>query len=232
MGSKLRDLTSEDLPREKLQRLGRGALSNAELLAIFLRTGVPGKNVIQLALELITRAGSLEALARLDANEISQLAKGIGKAKAAALAAAFELGGRAIREEVSRRKLDHPQDVYDLLITETRWLSQEAAYILLLDANMNLIRKVEISIGSLTETILHPRDVLKPAIVYNAYGFILAHNHPSGSVTPSQADNRATFKLKEAATVIGVRFMDHVVLGRPGEEGEELFFSYKEAGLL
>lgn len=232
MSGRLRDLCSEDLPREKLLRLGRGKLSNAELLAIFLRMGVPGKNVIQLSLELIAKAGSLEALARLDAEEIKGLCKGIGTAKAVTLAAVFELGGRAIKEEVSRRSLDKPEYVYDLIVTETRWLSQEMAYVLLVDASLNLIRKVDVSIGSLTEAIIHPRDVLKPAIVSNAYGFILAHNHPSGSVKPSKADDKTTSRLKEAASIVGIRFVDHVIVGKPGGYGEALFFSYKAEGLL
>lgn len=228
MDTRLLSLPSEDLPREKLYRLGRKGLSNAELIAIFLRIGIPGKNVIQLSSDLISKAGSLEALAKLDAVEISELAKGIGKAKAATLAAAFELGCRAIREEVSKRKLDHPQHVYDLLITETRWLSQETTYALLVDANLNLIRKVEISIGSLTETIAHPRDVLKPAIVHNAYGFILAHNHPSGSVKPSKADDACTSRLLDASNTIGIKFVDHIIVGKPENNGAAPFFSYKE----
>lgn len=221
--------SKDDLPREKLVRLGRVNLSNAELLAIFLRTGTRGKNVIELANELIYKAGNLESLGKMDAVEIIQLAKGIGNAKAATLAAVFELGSRAIREEVSKCKLDHPQYVYDLLITKTRWLTQETTYVILVDANLNLIKKIEISIGSLTETVAHPRDVLKPAIVHNAYGFIMAHNHPSGSANPSKADDVATNRLLEASLLLGIKFVDHIIIGKPGVQISGMpYFSYKE----
>lgn len=228
MSTRLLSLPPEELPREKIYLQGRTSLNNSELLAIFLRTGIPGKNVIRLASDLISKAGSLEALAKLDAVEISKLAKGIGKAKAATLAAAFELGCRAIREEVSKRKLDEPSHVYDLLITETRWLSQEATYVLLVDAKLNLIRKIDISMGSLTETIAHPRDIFKPAIIHNAYGIILAHNHPSGSIRPSHSDDDATKRAFEAAAIIGIKLLDHIIIGKPNGDKSPAYYSYRE----
>ncbi len=224
----LHSFASGDLPREKLYKQGRSQLNNNELLAIFLRTGTRGKNVLQLASDLIRHAGSLEDLAKLDAIEICQIAKGIGKAKAAALAAAFELGCRAIREEVSKRKLDQPQHVYDLLITETRWLTQEVTYALLVDANLHLSKKIEISVGSLTETIVHPRDVLKPAIINNSYGFILAHNHPSGTAKPSKSDDDVTSRIQDAAITMGVKFVDHIIIGKPQPNGSS-YFSYRDS---
>lgn len=228
MSTRLLSLPPEELPREKIYLHGRSSLNNSELLAIFLRTGIPGKNVIRLASDLIAQAGSLEALAKLDAVEISKLAKGIGKAKAATLAAAFELGCRAIREEVSKRKLDEPIHVYDLLITETRWLNQEATYVLLVDAKLNLIRKIDVSVGSLTETIAHPRDIFKPAIIHNAYGIILAHNHPSGSIKPSRSDDEATRRVHEAADVIGIKLLDHIIIGTPNGDKSPAYYSYRE----
>lgn len=230
MRGRLSDFSQDDLPREKLQRHGRKSLTNAELLAIFLRTGSPGKNVMELASDLIARAGSLEALAKLDVVEIAQLAKGIGKAKSSTLAAAFELGCRAIREEVAKLRLDHPKNIYDLLITETRWVNQETTFVLLVDSDLCLIKKIEVALGSLTEAIVHPRDVFKPAIVNNAYGFILAHNHPSGSVKPSKADDDITLRVLEGAKLMGMKFVDHVIIGKPDADaaGQEPFFSYRE----
>lgn len=137
---KLQDLPSQSLPREKLIRQGRHSLSNAELLAIFLRMGIKGKNVLDMSSDLIQAAGSLDALAHMEATEITEICKGIGMAKASTLCAAFELGARALRETLARRPLNTPEDIYDYLTTAMRWKDKETVLVLLLDAQCRLIK--------------------------------------------------------------------------------------------
>ena len=219
--------SGELLPREKISTLGRQSLSNAELLAIFLRTGTPERNVLELANDLILHAGSLETLARLEPEEITGLAKGIGQAKASTLAAAFELGSRAIREEVCRTPLKTADDVHDYMIADTRWLDKEKIYVLLLDAKSHLMKKIEISTGTINESIAHPRDIIKPAITHNCYAFILVHNHPSGNPHPSKMDDNLTSDLEKAARLLQVHFYDHIIMGKPAPSCPRHYFSYK-----
>lgn len=146
---KLQDLPFQSLPREKLLRQGRHSLSNAELLAIFLRMGIKGKNVLDMSSDLIQSAGSLDALAHMEAAEIADICKGIGMAKAATLSAAFELGARALRETLARQPIQTPEDVYDYLVTAMRWKDKETVLVLLLDTKSRLIKPVEISSGTL-----------------------------------------------------------------------------------
>ena len=154
---KLQELPPQSLPREKLLRQGRHSLSNAELLAIFLRMGIKGKNVLDMSSDLIQSAGSLDALAHMEAAEIANICKGIGMAKAATLSAAFELGARALRETLSRQPIQTPEDVYDYLTTAMRWKEKETVLVLLLDTKCRLIKPVEISSGTLNESIAHPQ---------------------------------------------------------------------------
>lgn len=227
---KLLDLPSDSLPREKLISQGRHSLSNAELLAIFLRVGIKGKNVLDLSSDLIQSAGSLDALAHMEATEIASICKGIGLAKAATLSAAFELGARAIRESLSRHPLKTPENVYDYLTTAMRWKTKETVLVLLLDTKYCLIKAVEISSGTLNESIAHPRDILRPAIIHNAYGFILAHNHPSGNPMPSRTDDLLTERIQECAKLLGMRFLDHIIIGKPTETVLKNYYSYEHSG--
>lgn len=223
---KLQDLPFQSLPREKLLRQGRHSLSNAELLAIFLRMGIKGKNVLDMSSDLIQSAGSLDALAHMEAAEIADICKGIGMAKAATLSAAFELGARALRETLARQPIQTPEDVYDYLVTAMRWKDKETVLVLLLDTKSRLIKPVEISSGTLNESIAHPRDILRPAVIHNAYGFVLAHNHPSGNPAPSRPDDLLTERVRECAKLLGVRFLDHVIIGKPTETDRRNYYSY------
>ena len=216
---KLQELPSQSLPREKLLRQGRHSLSNAELLAIFLRMGIKGKNVLDMSSDLIQSAGSLDALAHMEAAEIANICKGIGMAKAATLSAAFELGARALRETLSRQPIQTPEDVYDYLTTAMRWKEKETVLVLLLDTKCRLIKPVEISIGTLNESVIH-----------NAYGFILAHNHPSGNPAPSRTDDLLTERVRECSKLLGVRFLDHVIIGKPTETTNKNYYSYNHPG--
>lgn len=227
---KIREMPPGERPREKLAALGAAALTDAELLAILLRTGVEGANVVEVARQLIAKYGSLEALSRCSVQELSAI-KGVGPAKGAQLAAAFGLGVRLVKERFVGKKLTEPQDIYDLLNLEMRALHRESLRVVLLDTRFHLIRTEEVSLGSVNESIAHPREVFRPAIIYSAYALIVAHNHPSGDPSPSQADHSLTRRLREAAELLQIRLLDHLIIGAPAQDRAP-YFSFKEAGLL
>ena len=227
---KIRELPEQERPREKLTNLGANALSDSELIAILLRTGLPGANAVDVARQLLARFGSLCALARASVTELAEI-KGVGPAKAVQLAAAFGLATRLARETLARTPLDKPQLVYDLLGAEMRQLGKESLRVVLLDTKLHLLRVEEISLGSLNECLAHPREILRPAILHNAYAFILAHNHPSGDPTPSEADRRLTHRIAEAARLLQLTFFDHIIVGAPSLD-RPAYFSFREAGVL
>ena len=231
MGSlKIHELPSEERPREKLAAHGAGALSDSELIAILLRTGLPGANAVDVARQLLQRYGSLGGLARCTVAELSEI-KGVGPAKGVQLAAAFGLATRLARERLSKQKMDTPALINDLLGDELRALHRESLRVVLLDTKLRLLRTEEISLGSLNESTAHPREVLRPAIIHAAYAFVLVHNHPSGDPSPSDADRRTTIRLAEAARLLQITFLDHVIIGA-GHDGRQPWFSFREAGVL
>ena len=227
---RIQELPDEDRPREKLMKQGAGALSESELIAILLRTGTVGANAIDVARELLLRSQSLTALSRCNARELAEI-KGIGLAKALQLAAAFELGKRLAQETPSRGKLDTPDLVYDLLGQEMRMLSKESLRAVLLDTRLRLLRIEEIALGTISECIAHPREVFRPALVHSAFAVILAHNHPSGDPAPSAADIQMSRRMADAARVLQIRLLDHIIIGAPAE-GRLPYYSFKEAGVL
>ncbi len=227
----MHDLPPADRPRERLLRLGAGALADAELLALFINTGVPGENALQVAQRLLRTHGSLRPLSRLDCAQLVA-EKALGPAKAALLAAAFELGRRAERERLREHPLETPETIYQFTGPEMQTLSHEVVRVLLVNARLGFVRQEQISHGSINETITHPRDVIRPALVHAAYGFILIHNHPSGDPSPSDADLRVTRRVKEAAEVVGVKFIDHLIIGVPSHSRAQPYFSFRESGLL
>lgn len=226
----LKELPSDQLPREKLRQQGRASLSDEELLALFLRTGLPGCNVLELAALLKRRAGSLAALGRLEAEEITELCKGIGPAKAATLAAVFELGRRAAREKQSTPCLRDAGSVYEYLVDEMRFLDQERLYVLLCNSRMELIRCIPIGMGTLTRLITHPRDIFRDAVRHNAATIIMAHNHPSGNPTPSQADTALTEQIVKAGDILHIPLRDHVIIGAPTSGNPLPYYSFRETG--
>lgn len=229
---RLRDLPPEFFPREKLIAEGSSALSNMELIALFLRTGTKGKNVLEIATELLQSAGSLEALSQMDSKQIASSCKGIGLAKAATLAAAFELGGRAIRESVRNEPMNDPETVYNFLSPRTRQLQQEKIFVLVMDTRMRLVTCKEVSHGTLNESLAHPREILRPALIHNGYGIILAHNHPSGNPRPSSSDDSLTKTIKQAGDILDVPLLDHIIIGKPSEHWSLPYFSYRRARML
>jgi DNA repair protein RadC len=226
----IHELPEQERPRERLAALGASALSDSELIAILLRTGVRGASAIDLGRQLINRFGSLGALARCSVPELMKTL-GIGHAKAVQLAAAFELGHRLARERLAKQKMDSPELVFEMLGAEMRALTKESLRVVLLDTKLHLIKVHEISLGSLNESIAHPREIFQPAITYSAYAFILVHNHPSGDPTPSDADRRLTIRLNEASKLLQIQMLDHVIIGN-GDNGRNAYFSFREAGLI
>ncbi len=222
------DWPEDERPRERLQREGPGALSDAELLAIFLRVGVRGKSAVDLARGLIEQfGGSLPRLAAAPVEELQRL-PGMGPAKAAQLAATLELARRALRHDMSRRDvLSSPQQVRDYLRLRLGSLAHEVFVVLLLDAQNRLIEAVEAFRGTLTQTSVYPREIVKTALAYNAAAVIFAHNHPSGVAEPSRADDLLTRQLKQALELVDVRVLDHFIVA-----GTDPPLSFAERGLL
>ena len=227
---KIHEMPQEERPREKLLARGPNALTNAELIAILLRAGYRGRNAIDLAKELLERYKTLTALSRCTIDEISQI-KGIKGVKAIELVTAFQLGHRIAQEKLVEQKLDSPELVYELVAPELRMLHKESLRVLLLDTRYRLIRIQEVSLGSVNESIAHPREIFRPAMLASAYAVIVVHNHPSGDPTPSQADHSLTRRLGEAAELLQIKLLDHIIIGAPAE-GRESYFSFKEAGVL
>jgi len=228
--SRIQDLHDSDRPREKLALRGPKALTDAELLAIFFRTGTRGANAIEIARQLLARFGSLQALSRAESKEYQKIS-GIGPVKAIELAALFEMAARVAREEFRSRPLGTPGEVYAFIGPELRALPREVVRLLLVDTRGHLIRMEEISTGSVNETVAHPREILRPAVTHSAHAFILVHNHPSGDPTPSAADRQITRRISEAAAVFQIKFNDHIIIGHP-QNGNAPYFSFREAGIL
>ena len=227
---KIREMPADDRPREKLLARGADALTDAELIAIQLRTGLVGANAVQVAGQLLAQFGSLTGLSRCTLDELSAI-PGIGPAKAMQLVATFKLGQRLAKETYALAKIDTPELVYELLAAEMRGLHKESLRVLLLDTRYRLLRTEQISLGSLNESIAHPRDVFRPAIISSAYAVVVVHNHPSGDPSPSQADHSLTRRLAEAAELLQIKLLDHIIIGAPAE-GRPPYFSFREAGVI
>jgi DNA repair protein RadC len=226
----IQELPSQERPREKLLARGIDSLTDAEILAILLRTGIAGKNAVTLAQDLLAQYGSLTQLARAPALELARH-RGVGQAKAVQLCAAFGLGSRLASEKACGGVLDTPERIYQLLWQEFRLLDRESLRVVLLDTRYRLIAVREVSRGTVNESLAHPREIFKPAITLSAYAFVLAHNHPSGDPSPSDADLRLTRKVREAAGLLQIQMLDHLICGLAGN-GKSGYFSFKEAGLL
>jgi DNA repair protein RadC len=227
---KIREMPQDERPREKLAAHGADALTDPELIAILLRTGIPGANAIELARKLLKDYGSLSGLSRCSVHELAPR-PGIGLAKATQLVAAFGLGQRLARETLSKQKIDSPELVNELVGHEMRQLRKESLRVILLDTRYHFIRAEEVSLGSVNESIAHPRDVFRPAVISSAYAVIVVHNHPSGDASPSQTDHSLTRRLAEAAELLQIKLLDHIIIGAPSE-GNPGYFSFKEAGVL
>jgi DNA repair protein RadC len=222
----IRDWPAAERPRERLLRYGAAALSDSELLAVFVRTGVRGRTAVDLARGLLARFGSVSAILAADCAELGGRG-GIGCARYCQLSAAVELVRRALREDMARRDaLGSPGAVRDFLRLKLRDLPHEVFMGLYLDAQNRVIGDEELFRGTLTQTSVYPREVVKSALARNAAGMILAHNHPSGVAEPSHADEALTRALRQALALVDVRVLDHFVIAGNAA------VSFAERGLL
>jgi DNA repair protein RadC len=213
-GYRIKDLDVGDRPRERLAAFGAKALSNAELLAILIRTGLEGMNAVQVSQRLISQSGGLSGLQRMS-YAILKTQRGIGPAKAAQLKAAIELGRRlsaAAPEE--RVKIQSPEDAASLLLHEMGALEREHLRVLLLDTRNQLIRTVEVYRGSLNSSFIRVGEIFREAVREQAAAVILAHNHPSGDPTPSPEDVAVTRTVIEAGKILDIEVLDHIIIGQ------------------
>ena len=222
------DWPEGERPRERLLAHGPEALSDAELLAIYLRVGVRGKSAVDLARDLLQRFdGRLGILAEASLDELASVS-GIGMAKAAQLKASFELARRALAQEMTARDtFSSPGQVRDWLRLKLATRPHEVFMALWLDAQNRLLKAEELFSGSLTQTSVYPREVVKTALAHNAAAVILAHNHPSGLAEPSRADEMLTRTLKDALAMVDVKLLDHFIVA-----GNAPPLSFAERGLL
>ncbi|NML17744.1 RadC family protein [Azohydromonas caseinilytica] len=222
----LKDLPADALPREKLLTRGPGALADAELLALLLRTGLPELNVLQLADKLLADFNGLPGLLRAQPRQLA-LVKGLGPAKQAEIGAVMEIARRTLAVELARTPVfDAPAKVKDYLALRLAGLEHEVFAVLFLDSQHRLLCMEELFRGTLTQTSVYPREVVKRALQLNAGALILAHNHPSGLAEPSRADEFLTQRLKSALQLVDVAVLDHLVIGA----GQTV--SFAERGLL
>lgn len=210
----LHQIPEDQRPRERLKRQGPEALSTAELVAILLGSGIQGKSVLMLAQELVNRFGSLKALSEATIAELREI-KGLGETKAIQLKAAFSLGAKAASQiNPPKFKITNPVHAYNLLKEELENEKREIFVCILQDVKGYVISHEVVAIGSLTESAIHPREVFYPAIRHKAASIIIAHNHPSGDPTPSDADYETTRALVTAARCIGIPIHDHIIIGQ------------------
>ena len=208
----LKDLPEDARPREKLLARGPGALSDAELLALLLRTGLPGKNALQMGQELLDRFGGVAGLLHTGADNLKSI-KGLGPAKRAEIVAVLELARRALTAQLQQQTLfESPEAVRDYLQLQLGSRPYEIFAVLFLDSQHRLIVLEELFRGTLTQTSVYPREVVVRALALNAASVVLAHNHPSGTAQPSRADEALTQTLKAALGLVDVRVLDHFVV--------------------
>lgn len=220
------DWPEGERPRERLLQRGAAALADAELLAIFLRTGVTGKSAVDLARELLVRFGNLTQLFTASEKDFCEI-HGMGQAKFVQLQAVLEMARRALQEEMQTGDaLNSPRAVRDYLQLLLRGRAQEVFMVIFLDAQHRVIASEELFSGTLTQTSVYPREVVKRALHHNAAAVIFAHNHPSGVAEPSQSDKMLTDALKQALALVDVRVLDHFIVAGSG------CLSFAERGLV
>ncbi len=212
----IREMPQEERPRERLRQYGARQLNNSELLAILLRTGVQGENVLAMASRLLARQGGLAGLGRSSFAELCAQ-RGLSEAKACQILAALELGRRLVSlAPEERATIQSPQDVSNLVAAGMASLEQEHLRVLLLNTRNQVLSIQEIYIGNVNSAVVRPSEVLRPAVRENAPGIIVVHNHPSGDPAPSAEDVAITRQLAQAGQLLGIELLDHVVIGAAG----------------
>lgn len=230
---RIKDMPERMRPREFVRSVGVRNAPDEALLALILRSGAQGQNVTELARQLLADHGSLTELARADEADLLRY-KGMGPTKAQVLLASLEVARRLSDESVPDRPVVRtPLDVAGIMQERVRTLDREIFWVLSLDAKNRLKgTPATVSEGLLDASLVHAREVFRPAIQMGSAAVVLAHNHPSGDPTPSAEDVRLTRKMVESGKVVDIRVMDHVILGSPGENGEPGFFSLRESGMV
>jgi len=222
---RIQDIPEEERPRERLIRNGPESLSNAELLGIILRTGSREENVVNLCSRILTEY-SIKQLSLANISRLMQV-HGVGKAKAAQIAAVFELARRLETfVEEPKRKVCSPKDVYTLMYPKMREQKKEKFITLCLDTKNQILREEVVSIGSLNASIVHPREVFKSALMESSASVIMVHNHPSGDPSPSREDIMVTEKMVEGGKLLGIDVLDHIIIG------EGRYVSLKDEGFV
>ena len=242
---RIKDLPENERPRERLHKYGPESLKDSELLAIILKSGFKGTTAVQLGEQILTALeGDLKRMADYKSKQFEKI-KGVGEAKAAQIVAALELGKRLARFHAERDKITSPSDVADLMMSKTQHLQKEIVCVLCLDTKggvttkgvagdlnddltwgKKLLSETTIFEGTLNASVFHPREIFRFAIEESANSIVLAHNHPSGDPQPSQEDIRATKQLIEAGNQIGIKVLDHIIIG------DGIFVSLKEEGFI
>jgi DNA repair protein RadC len=229
-GLRIMDMPEQDRPRERMVAMGAEHLTNAELIAILLRTGTRGVSAIQIATQLTAKFQTLDALARAPLKDLCTI-KGVGRSKAITLKSAFTLAARMAREIHNEEPLlDTPERVADVLREQVRLCDVEFFHVLMLNTRRRLIGIERVNQGTLDTILIHPREVFRAAILANSSAVILAHNHPSGDPTPSEADIKATRDLIRAGQLLKIEVLDHVILGRKTQERPKDYVSLRELG--
>ena len=219
---KVKDMAIEERPREKMIQHGVKVLSNAELSAILLRTGTKKRNAIELANYIINK--DLQGIRYLQDMSIEELCEidGIGLSKATQIKAALELGMRISSYKPNKYKVKNPWDIYKYYMESLRYNQKEVFKVVLLNTKNEIITDVDVSVGTLNSSLVHPREVFKEAIKRSSNKMILIHNHPSGSVEPSKEDKNITERLIKCGDIIGIEVIDHIIIG------DGLYYSFKE----
>ena len=223
----VRDLPRPERPRERLQKLGADALSSQELLALVIGRGIPKKSVMTIAQELISRFGNVKAISQASIEELSQI-KGIGIAKAAQIKACFELARREDLdlEDLVPFEIKNPEAVVKAVRASIQDKAKEHFKLILLNSRNKILRISPVSTGTLTTSLVHPREVFRDAITHSAASVVLAHNHPSGDPEPSEDDLKITKKLVESGKILGIEVIDHIIIGKNN------YYSFREKGLI
>lgn len=231
---RVKDLAVQDRPQERLEKLGPGALSDTELLAMLLRSGSKGHNVISIAQRLIAEAGSLTALVKWHEADFRRLT-GIGRVKALQLVTVMEIVRRGLAKgtEPEDEILNRPALIHAHFQAQIVGLAVEKFWVLCLNRKNRLLKQVEITSGTATSSLAHPREVFREAIRHGATAIVCVHNHPSGDPAPSAADVQVTRQMREAAKAVDIELLDHVIVGRAGADPQGRgYYSFREAGVL
>jgi len=217
---RIKDISLENRPRERLEKQGAASLSDAELLAVILQKGTKEENVIDMSNRLLSKYG-VDKLSSCSLKELQEI-NGIGKAKASQILALFEFNKRHNLAKQNGKPIKSAKDVYDYVSPKVNCLDRECFMVLHLDTKNRVIKEEVVSVGTLNSSIIHSRELFKSAIKESANSIILTHNHPSGDSTPSQEDEEMTDRIMNAGKLLGIEVLDHVIVGKDG------YYSFKE----